>query len=128
MCENTGNSVIVTINPTFMDIDQETMGYFWIYKMKIVNNFNKAIQVVTKYLQVVDEDANKYAFSAKGVLGDCLVLQPSESIEYSSGIPLFSSSGMGYGQYLMHTEMGEELIVPIPPFSLDSPYSRAILN
>lgn len=125
---NMNKEIKVEVKTRFFKSDKKVHGYFWVYDMKIINTSNKTMQVITKYLTVVDEAGNKHEFTAKGVLGDCILLHPEDEIEYSSGIPLFSPSGIGSGKYLMTSELGEDLYVEIPVFSLDSPYSRCSIH
>lgn len=124
MCYTECDFIKITTKTEFLNIDKLDKAYFWSYKMLITNLWNKTIQIVTKYIEIIDENGKKYNFSSKGILGDYVVLNPNEKIEYSSGIPLFTPSGIVNGKYLIYSEIGEELYVKIPSFSLDSPYSK----
>lgn len=128
MCKNTASSVKITVTPRFLEADSKVGGYFWEYCLKIINDSNKIIQVLTKYINVVDENGGRHYFSSRGVLGDCILLNPNEEIEYSSGIPLFAPSGIASGRYVMASEIGESFEVGIPPFSLDSPFENRIVH
>lgn len=128
MCEETGKYINISVEPKFLDSNKDVGGYFWTYDMKILNQSNKAVQIITKYIDVVDESGNKLHFTSSGILGEKVVLQPDQKIEYSSGIPLFSPSGIATGEYLMYSETGDDVRIPIPAFSLDSPYGKKIIN
>jgi ApaG protein len=56
------------------------------------------------------------------------VLKPGTSFEYTSGVPLPTSSGFMVGTYGMVTAEGEHFDIAIPAFSLDSPEARRTLN
>ncbi len=56
-----------------------------------------------------------------GVVGKQPVLEPGESFEYTSGVPLPTPSGFMTGTYGMSSDTGEAFDIEIPTFSLDSP-------
>jgi ApaG protein len=56
------------------------------------------------------------------------VLAPGERFEYTSGVPLPTSSGFMTGRYQMVTDRGEQFEIDIPAFSLDSPQTKRTLN
>ena len=61
-----------------------------------------------------------------GVVGEQPVLAPGERFEYTSGVPLPTSSGFMAGRYQMVTESGEQFEIDVPAFSLDSPEKRVL--
>ena len=63
-----------------------------------------------------------------GVVGEEPVLKPGESYEYTSGVPLPTSSGFMAGSYGMVTADGDPFDIEIPAFSLDSSDSGRTLN
>ena len=63
-----------------------------------------------------------------GVVGEQPLLRPGEAFRYTSGCPLTTSSGAMRGSYQMTTEAGETFEAAIPPFSLDLPGARRVLN
>ena len=56
-----------------------------------------------------------------GVVGEEPVLEPGETFEYTSGVPLPTPSGFMTGSYGMVTDDGEHFDIEIPAFSLDAP-------
>jgi len=62
------------------------------------------------------------------VVGETPTLKPGESFEYTSGVPLPTSSGFMAGTYGMESATGEGFEVEIPTFSLDSGTDRRTLN
>jgi len=62
------------------------------------------------------------------VVGEQPVLAPGERYEYTSGVPLPTSSGFMTGHYQMVSESGEQFEIDVPTFSLDSPSEKRVLN
>jgi ApaG protein len=63
-----------------------------------------------------------------GVVGEQPVLGPGECFEYTSGVPLQTSSGFMTGSYGMVNAAGEAFEIDIPAFSLDSPDTTRVIN
>ena len=63
-----------------------------------------------------------------GVVGETPTLEPGESFEYTSGVPLPTPSGFMTGTYGMVTAAGEEFDIEIPAFSLDTPQRARTIN
>ncbi|MCC2105397.1 MAG: ApaG domain, partial [Hyphomicrobiales bacterium] len=53
---------------------------------------------------------------------------PGDAFRYTSGCPLATPSGIMVGTYRMVDENGRAFDIEIPAFSLDSPFSRKVLN
>ena len=64
----------------------------------------------------------------EGVIGEQPVLAPGERFEYTSGVPLPTTSGIMAGSYQMESESGERFEIDVPTFSLDSPDGKRVLN
>ena len=62
------------------------------------------------------------------MIGKTPVIKPGEDFEYTSGVPLPTSSGFMTGSYGMVTAQGEPFDIDIPPFSLDTPQKGRTLN
>ncbi len=62
------------------------------------------------------------------MVGEEPVLEPGESFEYTSGVPLPTPSGFMVGSYGMVTDAGERFDIEIPAFSLDSPSGGRTIN
>ena len=63
-----------------------------------------------------------------GVVGEEPVLKPGESFEYTSSCPLPTPSGFMVGDYEMETGSGENFLVRVPAFSLDTPQAATRPN
>jgi ApaG protein len=62
------------------------------------------------------------------VVGEEPVLKPGENFEYTSGVPLPTSSGFMTGTYGMVSAAGENFDIDIPAFSLDTPQRERTIN
>ena len=62
------------------------------------------------------------------MVGEEPTLKPTESFEYTSGVPLPTPSGFMVGSYGMVTAEGEHFDIEIPAFSLDSSYAERTIN
>jgi hypothetical protein len=56
------------------------------------------------------------------------VLAPGERFEYTSYVPLPTTSGFMTGRYRMVTGTGQRFEIEVPTFSLDSPDGKRVLN
>ena len=90
--------------------------------INILNEGKEPIQLRSRYWRITDSQGIIHEVSGEGVVGEQPILNPGESYEYTSGVPLTTPSGIMVGAYMMENDMGESFIVDIPPFSLDSPF------
>ena len=120
----------VTVEPAFMpDRSVPDKGqYFWSYTIVILNTGNETVQLRTRYWLITDATGRKQEVRGPGVVGEQPVLAPGERFEYTSGVPLPTSSGFMTGRYQMVTDGGERFEIDIPTFSLDSPQAKRTLN
>jgi ApaG protein len=100
----------VTVTPRFVsERSSPSNGYFfWAYTINITNLGAETVQLKTRHWRIT--------------------LKPSESFEYTSGVPLPTPSGFMVGSYGMITEAGEHFDIEIPAFSLDSSYAERTIN
>jgi ApaG protein len=120
----------VTVEPNFMPgrSSPEKSQYFWSYTIVITNSGQETVQLRTRHWIITDASGRKQDIRGEGVVGEQPVLAPGESYEYTSGVPLPTTSGFMTGRYQMVTESGEQFEIEVPTFSLDSPDSRRVLN
>ena len=123
-------NIQVTALPEFLaersnaDEDQ----FFWVYTIEIANMGDIAVQLTGRHWHITDANGHVEEVKGAGVVGEQPVLKPGESFRYTSGCPLSTPSGIMAGHYRLVNENGEAFEVAIPPFSLDSPFSRRVLN
>jgi ApaG protein len=120
----------VTVTPRFVvERSSPNSGYyFWAYTIDITNLGNKTVQLKTRHWRITDALGRLQEVKGSGVVGEQPILKPGESFEYTSGVPLPTSSGFMNGSYGMATNEGEHFDVAIPPFSLDSSDTKRTIN
>jgi ApaG protein len=121
-------NIEVTVLPRFLpERSAPDKGhFFWAYTIAITNLGQDAVQLMTRYWQITDAQGRVQEVRGAGVVGEQPVLEPGESFEYTSGVPLPTPSGFMTGSYGMVTGKGERFDIDIPAFSLDSTPSRTI--
>ncbi len=117
-------AIKVIVEPFFLEeqSEPEDNHFVWAYHVRIENNGQKTVQLMTRHWRITDSLGNTQEVQGDGVVGEQPVLTPGESFEYTSGTPLGTPSGIMVGTYQMETESGDRFDVDIPAFSLDSPH------
>ena len=120
----------VIVEPSFLPerSSPEDGRFFWAYTIAIINAGTQTVQLKTRYWIITDGTGRSQEVRGEGVVGEQPVLDPGERFEYTSGVPLPTSSGFMSGSYQMVTEDGEPFDIDIPAFSLDSPDHKRTLN
>lgn len=126
----TTRSITIEVEPRYLDAQSapEDDHYVWAYHVRIENNGNETVQLLTRYWRITDSKGNVQEVRGDGVVGEQPVLDPGESFEYTSGTPLPTPSGIMVGTYQMISESGTRFDAKVPAFSLDSPYQPVRLN
>ena len=122
--EETTQAIKVIVQPFYLDdqSDPDEGHFVWAYHVRIENNGNRTVQLLTRHWRITDSQGNTQEVLGDGVVGEQPVLDPGESFEYTSGTPLATPSGIMAGTYQMVSEGGDRFDVVIPAFSLDSPH------
>jgi ApaG protein len=102
--------------------------YFWAYTIAIKNRGTQTVQLKTRHWKITDANGRLQEVRGAGVVGEEPVLNPGESFEYTSGVPLPTPSGFMLGSYGMVTPNGENFDIAIPAFSLDSTHAKQTIN
>ena len=120
----------VMVEPSFLPERSsiEKQQYFWAYTVAIVNKGPETVQLKTRHWIITDGSGRSQEVRGEGVVGEQPILGPGERFEYTSGVPLPTSSGFMTGRYQMVTEDGAAFEIDIPLFSLDSPDARRTIN
>ncbi|UDL94976.1 Co2+/Mg2+ efflux protein ApaG [Lichenihabitans sp. PAMC28606] len=108
--------------------DPKNDRYFWAYTIEIANMSRLRVQLLSRYWQITDANGHVEEVQGLGVVGEQPVLEPGESFRYTSGCPLTTPSGIMTGTYHMVDDADHTFPVAIPPFSLDSPQTKRVLN
>ena len=102
--------------------------YVFAYTVTITNEGRETVQLKTRHWIITDATGKKQEVKGPGVVGEQPVLAPGERFEYTSGVPLPTSSGFMAGRYQMVSESGEQFEIDVPTFSLDAPNAKRALN
>jgi ApaG protein len=126
MYERQTRSINVAVKPAYLDDQSDPEGerYVWSYTVTIENRGQEAVQLMSRYWNIVDGVGRTQEISGPGVVGAQPVINPGESFQYTSGCPLETSSGLMSGRYQMKAASGEAFEAEIPAFLLESPYER----
>ncbi len=120
----------VTVEPAYLPERSapEKGQYFWAYTITITNSGPRTVQLKTRHWIITDATGRTQEVRGEGVVGEQPLLPPGEAFEYTSGVPLPTTSGFMTGSYQMVDESGEHFDIEIPVFSLDSPGVHRTLN
>ena len=102
--------------------------FFWAYTIAITNKGTQTVQLKTRHWRITDALGRVQEVRGPGVVGEQPRLAPGESFEYTSGVPLPTSSGFMVGSYNMISDTGEHFDIAIPAFSLDTPETKQTIN
>jgi ApaG protein len=118
-------NIEVTVTPRFLSerSSPENGYFFWAYTINLTNLGRDTVQLKTRHWRITDASGRLQEVKGAGVVGEQPTLNPGESYEYTSGVPLPTPSGFMTGSYGMVTAEGEPFDIAIPTFSLD--YSEA---
>ncbi len=123
-------NIEVTVVPRFME-ERSAPGsnqFFWAYEIGITNRGSETVQLKTRHWRITDATGRLQEVRGAGVVGETPTLEPGQSFEYTSGVPLPTPSGFMAGSYGMVTAAGENFDIEIPAFSLDSTAVARTLN
>lgn len=124
------NGIEVSVAPRFLEDQSDPLEsrFVWSYAIEIVNNGLETVQLEARHWTITDGNGVQHFVDGDGVLGEQPVLNPGDSYSYMSGCPLVTPNGVMVGTYTMRRPDGDEFLADIPAFSLDSPYTRRVLN
>lgn len=130
MYRATTKGVQVTVTPRFAPerSDPERSQYFWAYTVEIVNLGVDTVQLKSRHWIITDALGRVQEVRGAGVVGEEPVLPPGAHFEYTSGVPLPTSTGIMGGRYRLVTQSGESFDAEVPTFSLDVPGEARTLN
>jgi ApaG protein len=130
MYSETTRAIKVTVRPFYLEQHSSPADshYVWAYHVRIENEGAETVQLRNRHWQIIDAQGRQQEVRGPGVVGEQPVLAPGESFEYTSSCPLPTSSGFMVGDYEMETNMGENFLVRVPAFSLDTPQQQTRLN
>ena len=121
----TTRAIRVSVRAFFLaDQSEPERGHFvWAYRVAIANQGKVTVQLLRRTWHITDALGRTQQVQGEGVVGEQPVIEPGQNIEYTSGTPLATPSGIKRGPYhMVITDTGEAFDVTIPAFSLDSPH------
>ena len=123
-------NIEVTVAPRFLPERSSVQKsyYFWAYTIEISNRGETTVQLKSRHWRITDGLGRLQEVRGPGVVGEEPVLEPGASFEYTSGVPLPTSSGFMVGTYGMVGADGEPFDIAVPAFSLDSPAAGRTIN
>ena len=130
MYSETTRSIKVSVRPFYLDQHSSPAEnhYVWAYHVVIENEGRETVQLRNRHWRITDELGRLQEVRGPGVVGEQPVLKPGQSFEYTSSCPLSTPSGFMVGDYEMETRAGENFLVQVPAFSLDTPQQTTRLN
>ncbi len=130
MYEALTHQVKVTVEPIFDPerSDPDERRYFWRYSIEIVNLRDNPVTLMERHWRITDANGRQEEVRGPGVVGEQPTIAPGKSFKYTSGCPLTTPSGLMVGEYRMVDPDGRSFQVSIPPFSLDFPEGKRVLN
>jgi ApaG protein len=116
-------NVRVQVEPSYVrdESDPKQEYYFFAYKVRIRNESEQQIQLMSRHWVIKDAYGNTEEVRGPGVVGLQPKLGPGEHFEYSSFCPLNTPTGSMQGTYQMVSDKGEKFDVEIPMFILSEP-------
>jgi ApaG protein len=130
MYTETTRSITVTVRPFYLEQHSSPAEghYVWAYHVRIENHGSETVQLRNRHWQITDAQGRQQEVRGPGVVGEQPVLAPGQSFEYTSSCPLPTPSGFMVGDYEMETGAGDNFLVQVPAFSLDTPQQTARPN
>lgn len=107
----------VSVVPFFIKYSTEENEYIWQYKVRIENNSDKTVQIISRKWHIIDKFGTQEIVTGDGVVGQKPYILPNTYFEYSSHVKLKTNYGMMYGTYIV-SDLYETFEITIPVFSL----------
>lgn len=130
MYEQETAGMIVRVEPQFLPEESrpEDSRFVWAYTIEIENRRPDAVQLMSRYWRITDENGATQEVRGEGVIGQQPTIEPGKRFRYSSAAPLAAPSGVMMGHYSMQRTNGEAFDINVPLFALDSPHISKLAN
>ena len=92
--------------------------YFFSYRVKIINNSEKTVRLLSRYWHISDGEGRSEDVHGPGVVGQTPFISSKNYFEYTSFCPMQTPIGFMEGSYRMVLENGKQFDVPVPQFKL----------
>lgn len=120
MTSLTTHGITISVRPRF-EADRSAPDRFFAfsYFVRIENNSPEAVQLLTRYWRIVHLPGPIQEVEGEGVIGRQPVLEPGQSHEYASWVPLSTELGFMEGHYeMVRRQGGDTFQARIPRFEL----------
>jgi ApaG protein len=131
MYEQETSGLVVRVEPQFLPNESapDEGRFVWAYTIEIENRSPEAVQLISRFWRITDENGVTQEVRGPGVIGQQPVLEPGESFRYTSACPLAAPSGVMVGAYSMvRVNDGQAFDIAVPAFALDSPHQDRLVN
>ncbi|MEQ1489515.1 MAG: Co2+/Mg2+ efflux protein ApaG [Terricaulis sp.] len=130
MYEQETAGMIVRVDPQFLPEESrpEDSRFVWAYTIEIENRRPDAVQLMSRFWRITDENGATQEVRGDGVIGQQPMIEPGSSFKYTSAAPLAAPSGIMMGAYSMQRQNGEAFDIKVPLFALDSPFNAKLAN
>jgi len=114
------NRIIVEANSEYIADQSNPVKekYFFSYNIKIINNSNQLVQLLSRYWNITDGTGNTEDVHGPGVVGKTPIIKPAESFSYTSFCPIKTPLGYMRGSFRMVNENKDEFEVEVKKFKL----------
>jgi ApaG protein len=112
--------VRVMVRPAFLAQQSrpELGSYMWAYRVRITNEGDLPVKLMSRKWLIIDGEGTRKVVEGEGVVGQQPELDPGESYEYTSHVPLETSWGTMEGSYTMVDGNGRSFLANVPRFYL----------
>lgn len=116
----TTNGVRILARPMFLAQQSrpELSQFVWSYRITITNEGDAPVKLLSRHWLIIDADGTKKVVEGEGVVGQQPELDPQETYEYTSHVPLETSWGTMEGAYTFVDGLGKKFQASIPRFLL----------
>ncbi len=131
MYEQETSGLLVRVEPHFLPEESapDEGRYVWAYTIEIENRGRDAVQLISRFWRITDENGMTQEVEGQGVVGKQPVIGPGASFRYTSAAPLAAPSGVMMGAYSMRrVENDEAFDIAVPLFALESPHQKRRAN
>lgn len=131
MYEQETSGVVVRVEPHFLPEESrpDESRFVWAYTIEIENRSADAVQLISRFWRITDENGLTQEVRGPGVIGQQPVIGPGQRFRYTSAAPLAAPSGVMMGAYSMQrVDDGGAFDIAVPAFALDSPHQARLAN
>lgn len=122
MIEQETEGLVVRVSPRYLPEESKPGRHVWAYTIEIENRRAEAVQLISRFWRITDENGVTQEVRGPGVIGQQPVIDAGASFKYTSAAPLAAPSGVMMGAYSMQrVNDGAAFEIAVPLFALESP-------